>query len=197
MWENAEQFLIKDEHIGPLIKKWGSCKIKPIKKEKYFEDLVDAICSQQLSGKAAQTIFQRVKQKAGILKPVKLLTVADQGLRDCGLSWAKIKYVKDLALHMSDKRLKLNLLDKLPDEEVIRQLCEVKGIGRWTAEMFLMFSLARPDVFPLDDLGIKRGFEKVTKRKWDKEKSFTFAEKHWKPYRTVAAWYLWRSLENR
>ena len=91
----------------------------------------------------------------------------------------------------------IQLLDKLPDEEVIAELVAVKGIGRWTAEMFLMFSLGRHDIFPVDDLGIRKGFEKVTGRKFDKEKSAKFALKQWSPYRTVASWYLWRSLENK
>jgi DNA-3-methyladenine glycosylase II len=88
-------------------------------------------------------------------------------------------------------------LDKLTDEKVITELVKVKGIGRWTAEMFLMFSLARPDIFPVDDLGIKKGFEKVTGKKFDKEKSAKFALKTWSPYRTATCWYLWKSLENK
>jgi len=198
MWKEAEEFLLKDKHIAPLIKKWGSCKIKPIKKSLYFEDLVDTICSQQLSGKAATTIFDRLKMTlSGKFEPVQVLKTNDQRLRDCGLSWGKVKYVKDLAFHVKEGKLKLSKLDKLPDEEVINELVAVKGIGRWTAEMFLMFSLARPDIFPIDDLGIKKGFEKVVGKKWDKVESAKFAEKNWKPYRTVASWYLWRSLENR
>jgi len=93
--------------------------------------------------------------------------------------------------------LKVGSLNKLPDDEVKRELIAVKGIGPWTADMFLMFSLARPDIFPVEDLGIKNGFEKVTGKKFDKVKSAKFSEKHWAPYRTIASWYLWRSLENR
>lgn len=197
MWVDAEKFLKKDKYIGPLIQKWGSCTIKPIKKTLYFEDLVNAICSQQLSGKAAETIFGRVKKTVKGITPDHILQTKDLNLRESGLSYAKIKYAKDLAERVKDKRLKLNLLDKLPDEEVIKELVAVKGIGQWTAEMFLMFSLARPDIFPVDDLGIKKGFEKVTKRKFDRLGSAEFAEQYWKPYRTIAAWYLWRSLENR
>lgn len=198
MWEEAEEFLKKDKHIAPLIKKWGSCNIKPIKKSLYFEDLVDAICSQQLSGKAATTIFNRVKKTlGGKFEPEVIFKIEDQKLRDCGLSWGKVKYVKDLALHVKKGSLKLNKLNKLSDEEVINELVAVKGIGRWTAEMFLMFSLARPDIFPVDDLGIKKGFEKVTGKKWNKVRAAKFAERNWKPYRTVASWYLWRALENR
>lgn len=202
MWKDAEKFLSCDKFMGPLIQKWGSCTIKPISKSKYFEDLVDAICSQQLSGKVAKTIFGRVKNLLVKVTPESIISKTDQELRDCGLSWQKVSYVKDLANKTANGELQIftlrdKKLDKLSDEEIINELIKVKGIGRWTAEMFLMFSLARPDVFPIDDLGIKKGFEKVTGKKWDKIKSAKFAEKKWKPYRTVASWYLWRSLENR
>lgn len=198
MWKKAEEFLLKDKYIGPLAKKWGSCTIKPIKKSLYFEDLVDAITSQQLSGKAASTIFGRVKDLCkGYVTPKNVLTLSKARLRGAGLSFAKVSYVQDLAMRTKKGELKIHRLDRLPDEEVINELVAVKGIGRWTAEMFLMFSLARPDIFPVDDLGIKKGFEKVTRKKWDKVKSARFAYKAWSPYRTVACWYLWRSLENR
>lgn len=189
---------MKDKYIAPLIKKWGSCKIRPIKKSLYFQDLVEAITNQQLSGKAASTIFGRVRALCkGDINPEAILKLSEAKLRGAGLSFAKIKYIKDLTQRTKSGELKVKSLDKLPDEEVIKELVAVKGIGRWTAEMFLMFSLARPDVFPLDDLGIKKGFEKVTGKKWDKVKSAQFALKHWSPYRTTSSWYLWRSLENR
>lgn len=197
MWGNAEKFLLKDKYIGPLVIAWGSCTIKPIKKSLFFEDLVDAICSQQLSGKAAKTIFGRVKNTLqDNIRPDTVINADADKLRKCGLSYSKISYIKDLAQKVNDGSLKLSIIDKLSDEEIIRELVLVKGIGRWTAEMFLMFSLGRPDIFPIDDLGIRKGFEKVTKKEFDKIKSFKFAEKKWSPYRTVASWYLWRSLDN-
>ncbi len=196
-WENAEKFLLKDKHIGPLVKKWGRCRIKPIKKSVYFQDLVESIANQQLSGKAATTIFNRVKELlGGKITPAAIGRVQIEELRACGLSYAKCAYIKDLAQRVEKKEVKVKELDALPDEEVILELVAVKGIGRWTAEMFLMFSLARPDIFPVDDLGIRKGFEKVTGKKWDRIRSAKFAEKCWAPYRTVASWYLWRSLEN-
>lgn len=198
MWKDADKFLQKDAHIAPLIKKWGGCTIRPIAKVAYFEDLVDAITSQQLSSKAAKTIFGRVKDKLdGKITPEALIGIDKEELRGCGLSYAKCSYVKDLAERVKNGSLKVKSLDTLPDEEVVAELTAVKGIGRWTAEMFLMFSLGRADVFPVDDLGIKKGFEKVTGKKWNKINSAKFAEKNWAPYRTVASWYLWRSLENR
>ena len=159
MCANAEGFLAKDKFIGPLIQKYGSCTIKPIKKSMYFEDLVDAICSQQLSGKAAKTIFDRVS------------------------------YIKDLSLKIINSELQITHLDKLGDEEVVQELIKVKGIGRWTAEMFLMFGLGRLDILPKDDLGINKALKNLKISPKDTEK--------WRPYRTVASWYLWRSLENR
>jgi len=194
----AEKFLAKDKYIVPLVKTWGHCTIKPIKKSLYFEDLVDAITSQQLSGKAAKTIFNRVKDcVGGKISPEAIISKTDQKLRDCGLSWGKVGYVKDLAKKVKSGELKIKNLDKLSDEEVVDELVSVKGIGRWTAEMFLMFSLGRPDIFPIDDLGIKKGFEKVVGKRLEGRELSDFSETRWKPYRTVASWYLWRSLENR
>ncbi len=195
MWKDAEEFLSKDKYIGPLIQKWGSCTITPLKKSQYFEDLVNAICSQQLSGKAAETIFGRVKKLLIKINPENILSKSDQELRDCGLSWSKVSYIKDLAVRVKNEELrfssaiKINNLNSLQDEEVITELIKVKGIGRWTAEMFLMFSLARPDILPNADLGINKALKNLNIKPKDTEK--------WKPYRTVASWYLWRSLENR
>ncbi len=196
MWKDAQEFLLKDKFIGPPVSKWGNCTLAPTKQELYFEDLVDAICSQQLSGKAAKTIFERVKTLVGgSFKPEAILAIEDKKLRDQGLSWSKVNYVKDLAQKVQNGTLNLEELLVLTDEQIIKVLVGVKGIGRWTAEMFLMFSLARPDVFPVDDLGIQKGFEKAVGKRFNKTKSAEFAEKHWKPYRSVASWYLWRSLD--
>jgi 3-methyladenine DNA glycosylase/8-oxoguanine DNA glycosylase len=198
MWKEAETFLLKDKYIALLVKKWGSCTIKKNPEAKYFTDLLEAITNQQLSGKAASTIFGRVRDLCkGDISPEAILNLSEAKLRGAGLSYAKIKYVKDLAEKVKGGDLKVGSLDKLPDDEVKRELIAVKGIGPWTADMFLMFSLARSDIFPVEDLGIKNGFEKVIGKKFDKVKSAKFAKKYWAPYRTVASWYLWRSLENR
>src|SRR4030043_89886 len=131
MWEEAEKYLTKDKYIGPLVKKYGRCKIKPI---------------------------------------------------------------KDLAQRVKGKKLQIKKLNVLPDDEVMGELVAVKGIGRWTAEMFLMFSLGRVDIFPDDDLGIRKGFLKVVGKNFNEDKMVKFALR-WKPYRTVASWYIWRTLE--
>lgn len=197
MWKEAEKFLLNDKYIGPLVKKWGHCTIKLRVHKDYFESLCGDIVGQQLSGRVADVIFERFKKVlGGKVTPEVVLKVDGQKLRDCGMSWGKVSFVKDLASKTKSGELKTKKLRDLPDAEVIKELVAVRGIGRWTAEMFLMFSLARPDVFPVDDLGIKKGFEKVVGRKFDKVKSAKFAEKYWAPYRTVASWYLWRSLEN-
>jgi len=196
MWEKAQRFLVKDKYIGPLIRKYGPCKIKPSKKKDYFLDLVDAIVSQQLSGKAAATIFGRVKEGlGGEVAPEKILSTPDSKFRGWGLSRQKTSYLKDLAQKAKKEEIKIKNLDKLPDEEVIKELVAVKGIGQWTAEMFLMFSLARPDTFPLNDLGIQKGIAKLLKKSISSQKMAKFAER-WKPYRTVASWYVWKILDS-
>lgn len=216
MWRQAEEFLLQDKYIGPLVRKYGSCRIKPRQKKLYFEDLVDSIVQQQLSMKAAASIFNRIKEKISDSKtpkesnrhkwrvqetikveitPDKILNLKDDDLRKCGLSRAKVVYVKDLSEKVLNNKLKLINLDKLSDNELIDELVKVKGIGIWTAHMFLMFSLARPDIFPVGDLGLRNAFKKVTEKDLDNKKMEKFALR-WKPYRTVASWYIWQSLEN-
>lgn len=196
MWAEAEEFLLKDKYISPLVKKWGSCTIKPRIHKDYFEALCSDIVGQQLSGRVADVIFERFRKVLGRkITPEAIIKIDGQKLRDCGMSWGKVSFIKDLAAKTKSGELQTRKLMDLPDEEVIRELTAVKGIGRWTAEMFLMFSLARPDIFPVDDLGIRKGFEKVTKQKFDKVSAAEFALKNWSPYRTPASWYLWRALE--
>ncbi len=188
MWNKAEKFLSRDKYIGPLIKKYGRCTIKLRSHQDYFEHLCGSIIGQQLSGKVADVIETRFKKAVGgKVGPDAVLKTPDQKLRDCGMSLSKVSFLKDLAARTKNGDLKIKKLDKLSDEEVINELVAVKGIGRWTAEMFLMFSLARPDIFPTGDLGIKKAMAKLHLKKSDR----------WKPYRTVASWYLWRILENR
>ena len=197
MWEEAEKFLAKDKYIGTLVDKYGHCKIRLRVHRDYFESLCGDIIGQQLSGRVADVIFERFKKKVGgKVTPDNVLKTKDQELRNCGMSWGKASFIKDLAEKTKNGKLQTKKLPTLSDEEVIKELVAVKGIGRWTAEMFLMFSLALPDIFPVDDLGIKKGYEKVIGKKFEKVKSAKFAERYWKPYRTVASWYLWRGLEN-
>lgn len=190
MWKEAEEKLLKDRYIGPLIKKWGHCTIKPRIHNDYFQALVGDIIGQQLSGIVADVIENRLKIKIkGRLTPNKILKLSGEDLRSCGMAWSKVRAIDDLCVNIKNNKLKIKNLNQLPDDEVKRQLIQVKGIGPWTAEMFLMFSLARPDIFPKDDLGIQKAMKNLKIKEKDIEK--------WKPYRTVASWYLWRSLENR
>lgn len=196
MWKRAEKELLKDKHIGPLIKKFGPCQIKPRKHIDYFQALVSAIVGQQLSGKAADTIYRRVKKKiGGRITARKILLLSEQDFRDCGTSWAKARSLRDLAQRVVDGNLHVRKLADLSDAEVARELIAVKGIGPWTAEMFMMFTLGRQDIFSPGDLGLKKGVEKLTGKSMNPEKLASFAEK-WKPYRTVASWYLWRVVDN-
>jgi len=198
VWDEAEKFLLKDKYIGPLIKKWGYCTITPRLDIDYYQNLVGEIIGQQLSGRVADVIEERMKNKIkGRLTPKKVLVLSDSELRSCGMAWSKVRAIKDLSQRINNKQLHIRKLKELPENTVKSELVAVKGIGPWTTDMFLMFSLGRPDIFPVEDLGIQKGFEKITGKKWDKIKSAKFAEKYWKPYRTVASWYLWRSLENR
>ena len=198
MWKKAEKFLLKDKYIAPLIIKWGHCTIKPRIHTDYYQGLVGEIIGQQLSGRVADVIEGRLKSKVkGRLTPNKILALPDGELRGCGMAWSKVRAIKDLSLRVKNGQLHIRKLKDLSDNTVKDELVAVKGIGPWTADMFLMFSLGRPDIFPVEDLGIKNGFERVIGKKFDKVESAKFAEKNWAPYRTVASWYLWRSLENR
>jgi len=167
----------------------------------YFKSLVEAIISQQLSNKAADTIILRFRQlfkQSGFPTPRQVLRMPDAGIRRAGLSFGKISYIKDLARRIEKKQLNLRKLRYLADEELIIQLTEVKGIGRWTAEMFLMFSLERPDVFSHGDLGLRNAIHKLYGFK--KSPTVKQVEKiiaKWRPHRTLASRYLWRSLDNQ
>ena len=196
MWKEAERFLRRDKYLGPLVKKYGHCDIGKRKEGDYFASLVREIISQQLSGASATAIRNRlIGRLGGKVTPQEVLQLTIEDLRNCGLSYAKAAYVQDLAERTLDGRLKTKILDKLPDEEVERELVAVKGIGKWTAEMFLMFTLARPDIFPADDLGIRNAMQKLTGKDMTAEKMVKFATR-WTSWRTVASWYLWQSLEN-
>jgi DNA-3-methyladenine glycosylase II len=160
--------------------------------------LVDAIASQQLSVKAAATIVGRVDALVPGERrptPAELLDLPDEALRACGLSGAKTRYVKDLAARWLDGSLEPDRLPAMPDEEVVEHLTRVKGIGRWTAEMILIFTLARPDVLPVDDLGLRVAVQRaydLPERPGRAE--LTEIGERWRPFRSAATLYLWRSL---
>ena len=163
-----------------------------------FAEIIDSIISQQLSGKVAKVIYSRLEAlfPGKKVDPKIILTIDDAKLRAIGTSWAKVKYIKDLAKKTLDGTLRLHLLENMQDEEVVEHLVQVKGIGPWTAQMILMFSLDRPDVLPLNDLGIQKAFEKLYAVKRDNQKNMIKISEAWKPYRTIACRYLWKSLDN-
>lgn len=195
MWEKAEKKLIKDKHLKSLIVAHGPCRIKPSKPNQYYRDLVSSIVSQQLSTKAAETIFNRVKKGlGGNIDPNKIFKTSAKDLRSWGLSRQKAVYVKDLSEKVREKEMILEDIDKLKDETVIENLTKVKGIGNWSAKMFLMFSLARPDVFPVEDLGIRKGLKIILNKDIITQDMVQYA-KRWRPYRSVASWYIWRAID--
>ena len=169
-----------------------------VKTEDPFVDLVESIIGQQLSGKAADTIFGRFKKlfPGDIITAEKLIKLDTEKIREAGISYSKIKYIKGIAHEIVDGNLDLNKLEKLSDQEVIDELVKLKGVGVWTAEMFLMFTLLRPDVFSAGDLGLQNAVVRhyKLKNKPGKEELLEISSK-WSPHRTLASRILWRSLE--
>ncbi len=162
-----------------------------------FSSLAEAIVYQQLNGIAAATIWKRFVALAGQpLTPEGILKLTDEQLRSVGLSRQKSSYLKDLAAKTASGLLDFSKLPELSDEEVIKHLTQVKGIGVWTAHMFLIFSLRRPNVLPTGDYGVQMAFKKhYKKRKLPKPKDMEKIARAWEPYRSVACWYMWRSLD--
>lgn len=190
--------LCRDPVLAIQINKFGVINYRPPKDR--FENLVSTIIGQQLSNKAADTIYNRFLELFPNRKvdPNWILNLESSKIRAVGTSWAKIRSLKDLSLKILDKSVQLDLLDLLSDEEVITHLTQVKGIGPWTAQMKLMFTLHRPDVFPLDDRGIQNAMIKLYGLKDDKKLKTNMLKtsSSWRPYRTLACWYLWKCLDN-
>jgi len=186
-----------DPKLSVIIKRVGRCELHAVAPRDPFEALCMSIASQQLSVKAADTIFGRFCQLFPNRKPTPqgVMTLTDDQIRAVGFSRPKASFIKDLAARVLDGRLDLKRLKKHPDDEVMRQLIAVKGIGRWTAEIFLMFRLGRMDIFPADDLGLMNAVHRAygLRKRPDAKKLRKMGEV-WSPYRSVAAWYLWQSL---
>lgn len=188
----------RDPVLAPVIKAIGPCRMAERQRSDHLTALAGSIVSQQLSTKAAATIFGRfvaLFPAPSTLSAPAVLVLDDATLRGVGLSGQKVRYMRDLCERIVDGRLELDLLDTLDDESVIERLTEVKGFGRWTAEMFLMFRLHRPDVLPVDDLGIVKAVQRLYKlRKRPDARKLNRLGEAWRPYRSVASWYLWQSL---
>lgn len=189
-----------DPRLGAIIKRVGRCELHAFAPGDPFETLCMSIASQQLSTKAAATIFGRFCDLFPKRRPTpeRVMTLADDEIRAVGFSRPKVSFIKDLAARVLDGRLDLRGLKRHSDEEVMRQLVAVKGIGRWTAEIFLMFRLGRPDILPADDLGLMNAAQRVYRmRKRPDAKKLRKMGEAWSPYRSVAAWYLWQSLNDK
>src|SRR4051812_13183483 len=189
-----------DPRFGALIKQSRRFDVVANKLVRPFDALAESIAYQQLSGKAAATIWGRVRALYGkrkILDPAEVLKTPDEKLRACGLSRSKTAALKDLAAKTVDGTVPGGReLLRMTDEEIIERITKVRGIGRWTVEMLLLFELGRLDVWPVADYGVLKGFAKTFgKRKLPKPKQFAKIGEKWRPYRSVAAWYFWRALD--
>jgi DNA-3-methyladenine glycosylase II len=188
-----------DPVMKRLIARVGPCTLAPSKTTS-FHALCRAICFQQLSGKAAATIFGRVQTLAGqrTLTPARILELPPAELRAAGLSTSKVGFVKDLAAKTADRTLHFPSLVRKSDDEIIARLITVKGIGVWSAQMYLMFVLTRPDIFPIDDNGIRNALSRFYNvAPADMAAQAPAIAEKWRPYRTVGSWYLWAALDQR
>jgi len=200
-YERARRLLMRrDPILAAAIKHIGPCRMAERQRKDHLTALIGAIVSQQLSTKAAATIFGRFAAlfpDGQTTNASTIDTFDDATLRGVGLSGQKIGYLRDLCARIADGRLNLDELEALPDEQVVERLTSVKGFGRWTAEMFLMFRLHRPDVLPAGDLGIVNAIQRLYRlRKRPDPKRILKMGEAWRPYRSVASWYLWQTLRN-
>jgi DNA-3-methyladenine glycosylase II len=190
----------KDPLLAPLIKETQEFRVEKGNTESPYEVLVEAITHQSISGKAAATIYGRIKALSGngrAPSPEQMLKLRKSVLRKAGLSGAKVLAMKDLAKKTIEGVVPtLEQAEKLSDEELVERLVSVRGIGAWTVEMFLIFRLGRPDVLPVHDLGVKKGWSVTYGKKYmPKPKELLAFGERWRPYRTVASWYMWRAFE--
>src|SRR5213596_502683 len=199
--DHAHQLLnASHSRMAALIARWRRYEIQPAVSLRPFDALAESIAYQQLNGKAAATIWSRVRAlypKAKWLDPEKVIATSDERLRAAGLSRAKTAALKDLAAKTIDGTVPSGrALFRMSDDEIITRLTTVRGIGRWTVEMLLLFDLGRLDVWPVDDYGVRKGFAKTFgRRKLPTPKQLVKSGEKWRPYRSVAAWYFWRALE--
>lgn len=201
-----------DKQLGRIIAKSGPCRLQPETVQSIFESLLESIIYQQLNGKVAATITSRVKAlfpentkrirtRRGLVEgfptPEQILGASDELLRSAGLSRNKMLAIRDLAAKALDGTVPtVKQARRMSDEELIERLTEVRGIGRWTVEMLLMFHLGRPDVLPVGDYGVRKGFAKMKKLpELPKPKELAAYGEKWKPHRSIAAWYMWRAVE--
>jgi DNA-3-methyladenine glycosylase II len=190
----------RDPVLGAIIKRHGQCGLCGARDRDIYSGLIQSIISQQLSTRAAATIYGRFRALlpgSGGPTPHAVLPLSEETLRGVGLSRQKISYLRDLSQKMLEGSLQTDSLSSLGDEEVIDALTQIKGVGRWTAHMILIFRLLRPDILPVGDLGIVRAIQNAygLRKPPDARRMMKIAEP-WRPYRSVASWYLWASLGN-
>lgn len=195
-WNEAFEVLGRDPHFGPVVRAVGAPELGP-SHGSVFASLVRAVVYQQVAGKAAQTIHGRfVETLGGQVTPEAVLASDPDRLRGAGLSRAKLAAILDLAAKASDGTVPLRGLSRMPDDQVVASLTRVRGIGPWTAEMFLMFHLHRPDVWPVGDLGVRNGWARVHGLSAPLDaREMVGAADHLRPWRSAAAWYCWRAVE--
>lgn len=194
-WIEAKKELCqKDKKLGKLINKYNKDFL--YSKSDPFKTLARSIIGQQISVKAAESIWKKFENKCKKVSPQKVKKIHYMSLKSCGLSPQKITYLKNLSEAFINKSLNPKNWSKLKDEEIILQLTKIKGIGKWTAEMYLIFNLCRPDVFPANDIGLIRGICKCYNLEYPiTEQHAINLSKKWMPWRSVATWYFWRSLD--
>ena len=197
--EAGIDFLKRDKNMKILIDKFGSPNFTI--GQDYFQSLLRSIVFQQLSGKAAQTIYERFIKlipKTSNLCPNEVLKLNNDDMRKSGLSFQKINYVKNLADYFENNSFKKKDVERMTDEEISKELTQIKGIGQWTVDMFLMFTLNRADILPYKDLGIQKGIMKILNKKiLPSKKEMENCSKKWRPFRTIACWYLWRMTDDK
>jgi DNA-3-methyladenine glycosylase II len=194
-WKVACDNLAKQDRVlKQLIAEYKDASLRS--RGSAFETLLRAIVGQQISVKAAQSVWDRFESRVEVVSTESVLAHPPEVLQSCGLSRQKVVYMQDLARHFETGAINPRRFKSLGDEDLIKSLCNVRGIGRWTAEMFLIFHLRRPDVYPLQDIGLIRAVERhyLGGRKASSEEVSEIGER-WRPWRTVATWYLWRSLD--
>ncbi len=195
-WQDACGFLIQQSPVwANLVRQYPERALRS--RGAPYETLLRSLVGQQISVKAAEAVWSRVVNALdGRIESAVLLHLSDHALRETGLSRQKVLYAKALSEFDQQQQLKQDVLAELDDEACLRHLCQVKGIGPWTAQMFLMFCLRRPDIWPVDDIGVQKGISRqfFADQPIGPKEALQFGEKL-KPWRTVAAWYLWRSLD--
>jgi len=197
--EAGIDLLKKDKNMQVLINIFGRPDFNP--RQDYFQSLLRSIVFQQLSGKAAQTIYERFVNlipKTSKHCPNEVLKLDKEEMRKAGLSFRKIDYVRNLADYFENNSFHKKDVEKMSDQEISKELIQIKGIGQWTVDMFLMFTLNRADILPCKDLGIQKGIMKILNmNNLPSKKEMENCSRKWRPYRTIACWYLWRMVDDK